>query len=418
MQPVSGEGESDVSEEQKLINEEYKVWKKNAVFLYDTLVTHALEWPSLTVQWLPDKQLPQDKDYSVQRLLMGTHTSGKEPNHAMLAHVRLPRDDMEPVLGSAVVGRDGELGGFSSSVAGGGRIEVVHKINHEGEVNRARYMWQNPNVFATKTPSAEILVFDRTKHPSKPPRDGACKPDVVLRGHEKEGFGLAWAPHKPGFLLSGSNDWLVCLWDVNAPGSEQLDPTAVFRAHQSVVEDVCWHGTDANLFGSVGDDKMLFLWDSRHSDTPTHKLQAHDDEVNAVSFNPFNEFLVATGSSDQFVKLWDIRNLSRSLYELWGHGDKVIAVEWSPFCDAVLASAACDRRVIVWNLAGIGREQTMEEAEDGDPALMFMHGGHTDKVSDIAWNPNEDWILASVSENNILQIWKVSWSYTCSDTYR
>ncbi len=37
-----------------MINEEYKIWKKNTPFLYDLVMTHALEWPSLTAQWLPD----------------------------------------------------------------------------------------------------------------------------------------------------------------------------------------------------------------------------------------------------------------------------------------------------------------------------------------------------------------------------
>lgn len=40
--------------EERQINDEYKVWKKNTPFLYDMVMTHALEWPSLTVQWLPD----------------------------------------------------------------------------------------------------------------------------------------------------------------------------------------------------------------------------------------------------------------------------------------------------------------------------------------------------------------------------
>ena len=33
---------------------------------------------------------------------------------------------------------------------------------------RARYMPQNPCIIATKTPTADVLVFDYTKHPSKP----------------------------------------------------------------------------------------------------------------------------------------------------------------------------------------------------------------------------------------------------------
>jgi len=39
--------------EERQINEDYKIWKKNSAFLYDLIMTHALEWPSLTVQWLP-----------------------------------------------------------------------------------------------------------------------------------------------------------------------------------------------------------------------------------------------------------------------------------------------------------------------------------------------------------------------------
>lgn len=33
---------------------EYRLWKKNTPYLYDLLITHALDWPSLTCQWFPD----------------------------------------------------------------------------------------------------------------------------------------------------------------------------------------------------------------------------------------------------------------------------------------------------------------------------------------------------------------------------
>jgi hypothetical protein len=47
--------------EERLVNEEYKIWKKNTPFLYDLVMTHALEWPSLTAQWLPDVTRPEGK---------------------------------------------------------------------------------------------------------------------------------------------------------------------------------------------------------------------------------------------------------------------------------------------------------------------------------------------------------------------
>jgi len=50
-------------------------------------------------------------------------------------------------------------------------------------------------------------------------------------------------------------------------------------------------------------------------------------------------------------------------------------------------------------------EQSPEDAEDGPPELLFLHGGHTSKVNDFSWNPNYEWCLGGVSEDNVMQIW-------------
>ena len=80
--------------ENQVVNEEYKIWKKNAPFLYDLVVAHELEWPSLTVQWLPKRDVPADRDYTIQKLILGTNTSDKEPNYLMVGKVRLPKEDI------------------------------------------------------------------------------------------------------------------------------------------------------------------------------------------------------------------------------------------------------------------------------------------------------------------------------------
>jgi WD40 repeat protein len=77
-------------------------------------------------------------------------------------------------------------------------------------------MPQNKFYIATKTVSADVYVFDYSKHSSKPAADGQCSPDLVLTGHRTEGYGLAWNPQAPGLLLSGSDDAQICLWDINA----------------------------------------------------------------------------------------------------------------------------------------------------------------------------------------------------------
>eukprot|EP01113_Clastostelium_recurvatum_P037383 TRINITY_DN5455_c1_g1_i1.p1 TRINITY_DN5455_c1_g1~~TRINITY_DN5455_c1_g1_i1.p1 ORF type:complete len:432 (+),score=112.60 TRINITY_DN5455_c1_g1_i1:70-1365(+) len=399
----------DESMDEMVINEEYKIWKKNSPFLYDLVITHALEWPSLTVQWLPEKTTPTTgaKDFAMHRMILGTHTSDQENNYLMLAKVFLPNEDT-PLDARKYDEHKGEVGGYGASE----KTEVTQRINHAGEVNRARYMPQNPSIIATKAPQADVLVFDYTKFPSKPPADGKCVPTLTLKGHTKEGYGLAWAPQDNGHLLSSADDLSICLWDLSAVANKvnTIDAKQTFRGHKEVVEDIAWHYHHASYFGSVGDDKRLLLWDIRSpGDTPAQIIEgAHTREVNGLHFNPFSEFLLVTASADKTVALWDMRNMHSRLHTFQGHSDEVFQVQWSPFHETVLASAGSDRRVNIWDLSRIGEEQSSEDAEDGPPELLFIHGGHTAKISDFSWNPSDPWVIASVAEDNILQIWQMA----------
>jgi len=392
---------------EKIINEEYKIWKKNAPFLYDLVLSHALEWPSLTCEWLPDKEVHQDKDYSSNRMILGTHTSDAEQNYLMLAKVKLPTDSTN-VDGRKYDEQRGEIGGFGAVAE---KIEVTQKIVHDGEVNRARYMLSNPSVIATKTVSGDVCVFDYTRHPSVPAANQTkAAPDLVCKGHTTEGYGLAWSPLKPGTLLSGADDALICMWDVDGTqrNASEVQATQTFKGHTANVEDVAFHPHNADFFGSVGDDKKLLIWDMRKPNTPAQNVDAHDDVVNALSFNPYCEFVLLTGSSDSSVALWDLRNMKKKLHSFESHAGDVMRVEWAPFCERVFASGGTDRRVHLWDVARIGAEQTPDDAEDGPPELLFIHGGHTSKITDFSWNPNESWVMASAAEDNIVQVWSMA----------
>jgi histone-binding protein RBBP4 len=194
---------------------------------------------------------------------------------------------------------------------------------------------------------------------------------------------------------------------------------SVMKGHTGVVEDVDWNKHHDHVFASVGDDGQLLIWDTREAFAPCRKVEAaHEKDINCLAFNPGNEFLLATGSSDQQVALWDLRNLGQRMHTFEGHKSGVYQVNWAPFNESIIGSCGLDRRLHVWDLARIGQEQSPEDAEDGPPELLFVHGGHTAKVSDFSWNPNEHWVVASVSEDNILQVWQmVSRLHTCKAPY-
>lgn len=425
---------SDVLAE-RLIDAEYKIWKKNTPYLYDFVMTHSLEWPSLTCQWLPTVKTSTSEKSEEHSMLIGTHTTG-EQNYLMVANINLPKGDSvidhrtapsadnEAAAVTVSANYDdekNELGGFGGGTSGGngktvGKIEIRMKVKHEGEVNRARYMPQNHFIVASRGPSSHLYVWDLSKHSSFPAEGTIPTPQLVCTGHSKEGYGMCWSPHKEGYLLSGSEDGSVCLWDIsstvkNASSGTQVKALSTFSAHTDVVEDVDWHHRDVNLMGSVGDDRTIQIWDIREKNPnkSVHVVEnAHENDVNSIAFNPVNEFVLATGSADKTVALWDMRNLKSRLQTFTGHTDQVYNVEWAPFNESILASCSADRRVAIWDLSRIGMEQTVEDAEDGPPELLFLHGGHTSKVSDISWNANDEWTLASVSEDNVLQVWNMA----------
>jgi len=163
------------------------------------------------------------------------------------------------------------------------------------------------------------------------------------------------------------------------------------------------------FFASVGDDKLLIIWDARDSpNKPVAQIEAHSEAVNCVSFNPFDEVYCATGSSDHTVALWDLRNLKKKLHSFESHTAALLQVQWSPHFPTILASASEDRRLTVWDIKKIGEAQTEEEKEDGPPELLFVHGGHTGRISDFGWSPHEPWVIGSASEDNVLQVWKMA----------
>jgi len=189
---------TDVLEE-RLIDSEYKIWKKNTPYLYDFVLTHSLEWPSLTCQWLPQiRRNVAGGQAEEHNLLLGTHTTG-EQNYLMVASCALPKEEAvveeegddkkkggsgnentkQTSNGGAASAASGaaaavatkpppqydeekkEVGGFGHANSNVGKIEIKMKVKHEGEVNRARYMPQNVSYFPRALAAADSVVRGR-----------------------------------------------------------------------------------------------------------------------------------------------------------------------------------------------------------------------------------------------------------------
>ena len=357
-----------------------------------------------------------DKPYTKQRLLIGTHTSNGTQNYLQIASVQLPKPRKADVKDYDET--SGEIGGYGGGPSKQEQIEVkfniTQKIDHPGEVNRARYQPQNPDIIATQCADGRVLIWNRSAHPSVP--TGQVRPEIELQGHTNEGYGLSWSPHKAteGHLATGSSDKTVKLWDITkaTKTNSLLKAERTYTHHTAVVNDVQYHPVHDRLIGTVSDDLTLQILDTRQaSDTQsaiTSGRGQHEDAINTLAFSPSADVTVATGSADKTIAIWDLRNLAYKIHVLEGHNESVQSLEWNPFEQSVLGSSGTDRRVIFWDLARIGEEQAPEDSEDGPPELLFIHGGHTNRISDFSWNKHDPWTVCSAADDNLIQIWKVA----------
>jgi len=74
-----------------------------------------------------------NSDSSIQKLLIGTHTSDDEQNYVQIMKARIPLEDTN-IKASEYNDHDKDAHGFGAERQ---RIETEIKINHSGEVNRA-----------------------------------------------------------------------------------------------------------------------------------------------------------------------------------------------------------------------------------------------------------------------------------------
>lgn len=49
----------------------------------------------------------------------------------------------------------------------------------------------------------------------------------------------------------------------------------------------------------------------------------------------------------------------------------------------------------------------MPDNGEDRPPEFFVHSGHTTKISDFFWNPNEPWVICFLLDDNIIQRWKI-----------
>ena len=185
---------------------------------------------------------------------------------------------------------------------------------------------------------------------------------------------------KPDFLVSGSWDYTVKIWDVNT-----------LQLKQTLPENSSWVKTlviskDGKYLIIGCADKSIKIW-SLETGT-INKLEGHNGGINCLLISQNNQFIIS-GSDDHTIKIWE-RETGKLINTLSGHTDIIESMALHP-SEKILFSGSKDQTIKIWNMT------------KGEMIKSFV--AHTDSVKSIILTPNGENLISGSSDTKI-KIWQ------------
>ncbi|OKL56600.1 hypothetical protein UA08_08348 [Talaromyces atroroseus] len=151
-------------------------------------------------------------------------------------------------------------------------------------------------VIATAAANGRIITYDLQRAGLELSR---------LNGHSRQVHRLAFNPHRSAWLLSGSQDSTIRMWDLrSASPAATIQSISRYSGNSDAVRDIRWSTGDGTVFATATDSGAIQCWDYRQTKAPQLKIAAHDKPCYAVDWHPDGKHLVSAGTDKQ-VKVWD-----------------------------------------------------------------------------------------------------------------
>lgn len=149
--------------------------------------------------------------------------------------------------------------------------------------------------------------------------------------------------------------------------------------------------------------KKEFCYDNLH-------ISRNAWDTNLVKVNP--EFLSVNwesggGGAFAIIPLNERGKLPDQMPLFRGHTAAVLDTDWNPFNDHIIASASDDGKVFIWQVPqGFTLYSDAEEPADVAPSGRLA--GHSRKVGQVLFNPAAENVLASASNDLTIKLWDIT----------
>ncbi|BHF76126.1 Glutamate-rich WD repeat-containing protein 1 [Sparganum proliferum] len=413
-----------------LDEDEELVMDKAAYRLYYQLHVEA---PSLSFDILLDclgenRPVEVDGDPVTAYIVAGTQTAHNKPNNLIVMKL----SNMKPMTKKETTEKEDDEDSSDSDSDSEEDLDSAPeldsaKIPHNGTINRVRsHQFNEIYLTATWSELGEVNIWDLSR-PLSAVNDSvimseyvrtreAPSPLFTFKGHQTEGYALAWSPLASAqcHLATGDVAGAIHVWQPRPTG---WSVSKAYHGHEGSVEDIQWSPTEATVFLSASTDRSLRVWDTRSPAAKNAAMitlpEAHQSDVNVISWSRLQPVSVVSGADDGCIRVWDLRMVNQ---QCKSGGDRVTAfthsfdyhraaitsVEWHPNEAGIFVATSEDDQTTLWDItleqevpaaAAAADMDTDEGGTDAtnDPSevpvqLLFIHTGQHE-VKEAHWHP-------------------------------
>ncbi|PGH09256.1 hypothetical protein GX51_00698 [Blastomyces parvus] len=160
-------------------------------------------------------------------------------------------------------------------------------------------------IIATAAANGRIVLYDLNRPGLELGR---------LQEHNRQVHKLAFNPHRGAWLLSGSQDATIRMWDLRMVSGERgamsFGSKIRFNGHSEAVRDIRWSPVDGVEFATATDSGAIHRWDVRKDNAPLMKINAHEKPCFSIDWHPHGKHVVS-GGTDKQIKVWDFSTTDR-----------------------------------------------------------------------------------------------------------
>jgi WD40 repeat protein/energy-coupling factor transporter ATP-binding protein EcfA2 len=244
---------------------------------------------------------------------------------------------------------------------------------------------------------------------------------VPLRGHKDWVRSISILSHSNNqFIVSASRDSTIRIWDLEGNILAKTLPTPGINR---VISVAISHDKENYKIASGGEDSSICLWDKDGYLLDYQFVGGkHSSWIRSIKFTPDNNYVI-TGSEDVRIGIWNLssnpRTFRSEVQKIEGNTDEgnkawIRAIDISAD-GKYLVSASDANTYCIWKF----NENWSNESESLYLEDTCESDKHDGRVTSVAFSPkdeNDEYLIASASEDKTICLWDLKGDRSCEFT--